>query len=290
MRPLPRTSLARKAAAGTCLLATAALVAGCAALPSTAARVEPDAPLALLAAGADLCRTGPVRASAPALDPESFELFNWNVRKGSHAEWSDDMQLLAREADVLTLQEAPLVNDGWHGHAAEQFHSFAPGFRSLSTPTGVLTISDVQPLVQCNLSAREPFLRTSKATVVTEYALNGYDTTLLVVNIHAVNFTLGLGAFEAQIGEAADILDRHHGPVIFTGDFNTWRQGRVDLVELLVDRHGLMPVEFEADQRKRVFGKPLDHVYVRGLDVLSATTYEIETSDHNPMRVWLSIS
>ncbi len=290
MGPTHRTSLARSAAAGACLLATAALVAGCAALPAAKARLEPDAPLNLLAAGADLCRTGPMRASAPALDPEAFELFNWNVRKGSNADWSYDMQLLAREADVLTLQEAPLVNDGWQGHAAEQFHSFAPGFRSLSTPTGVLTISDVQPIVQCNLRAREPLLRTAKATVVTEYALDGYDATLLVVNIHAVNFTLGLGAFEAQIGEAADILDRHHGPVIFTGDFNTWRQGRVDLVELLVDRHGLMPVEFDDDQRKRVFGKALDHVYVRGLDVLSATTYETETSDHNPMRVWLSIS
>jgi endonuclease/exonuclease/phosphatase (EEP) superfamily protein YafD len=49
-------------------------------------------------------------------------------------------------------------------------------------------------------------------------------------------------------------------------------------------------VEFDDDERKRVFGKPLDHVYVRGLDVRSATTHAIDTSDHNPMRVWLSAS
>lgn len=290
MRLTDSTSLARKAAAGAWLLATAALVAGCAALPASTARLEPDAPLALLAAGADLCRTGPVRAATPAIDPESIELFNWNVRKGSHRAWSRDLEAFAAGADVLTLQEAPLVNDGWDGHEDSQFHSFAPGYRSPSTPTGVLTISDVQPLVQCNLSAREPLLRTSKATVVTEYALEGRDETLLVINIHAVNFSLGLGAFEAQMRQASDILAGHDGPVIFSGDFNTWRQARADLVGLLVGAHGLVAVEFDDDDRKRVFGKPLDHVYIRGLDVQSATTHEIDTSDHNPMRVWLSAS
>ena len=63
-----------------------------------------------------------------------------------------------------------------------------------------MTVSTAVPLVQCNLSAREPLLRTPKATLVTEYALAGRQDTLLVINIHAVNFTLGLGAFEAQLG------------------------------------------------------------------------------------------
>jgi endonuclease/exonuclease/phosphatase (EEP) superfamily protein YafD len=59
---------------------------------------------------------------------------------------------------------------------------------------------------------------------------------------------------------------------------------------VLVGSYGLAAVEFEKDDRKRVFGKPLDHVYVRGLDVVAAETRETASSDHNPMRVWLSIS
>ena len=152
----------------------------------------------------------------------------------------------------------------------------------------MLTISNVAPFAQCNLSAREPWLRTDKATVITEYALDGLSETLLVVNVHAVNFTFGLGAFEAQIGAAADVIGRHRGPVIFTGDFNTWRQGRLALVSALVAENGLRPVDFERDARKRFLGKPLDHVYVRGLDVEAAVTWDTETSDHNPMGVWLS--
>ena len=152
----------------------------------------------------------------------------------------------------------------------------------------MLTISDAAPLVQCNLQALEPVLRTPKATLVTEYALAGRDENLLVVNMHVVNFTMGLAAFQAQLSDASDVVAQHRGPVILTGDFNTWRQARLDLLGSIIDAHGLEAVDFPDDARKRFLGKPLDHVYVRGLDVVSATTYETDTSDHNPMRVWLS--
>ena len=39
---------------------------------------------------------------------------------------------------------------------------------------------------------------------------------------------------------------------------------------------------------KYLLGKPLDHVYVRGLKVIDATTIATQASDHNPMQVWLS--
>lgn len=276
------------------LLTLLLVVPGCAGLPTPMiAGVDPAEPLHSLAEDAESCDIGPEPTgdrALPSLDPASIELVNWNIQKGGSEDWGIELYELAMEADVLTLQEAPLVNPGWEDHVVEDFHAFAPGFRTRQTPTGVMTVSTAVPLVQCNLSAREPWLRTPKATLVTEYALEGHSDTLLVINIHAVNFDLGLASFEAQLDTAAFVLGRHDGPVIFAGDFNTWRQARLAHLDVLVGSYGLAAVEFEEDDRKRVFGKPLDHVYVRGLDVVAAETRETTSSDHNPMRVWLSIS
>ncbi len=269
------------------------IVPGCANLPPLLTAVEPVQPLHALAHDADACGAGIERVgkrAKDALDPDDIELLNWNIQKGGKDDWGLELRKLGTHADVLTLQEAPLVNPGWKEQVIESFHAFAPGFRTPVTPTGVMTVSTAVPLVQCNLAAREPWLRTPKATLVTEYALDGRADTLLVVNVHAVNFTLGLGAFEAQIEGASRVLARHDGPVIFAGDFNTWRRSRLAHLESIVGKHGLAVVNFPLDVRKRVFGLPLDHVYVRGLEVVDAETQATSTSDHNPMRVWLSAS
>ena len=268
------------------------VVPGCAGLPMSVAAVDPAEPLHALAHDAESCEIGPESTGAEArrsIDPYWIELLNWNIEKGGNEDWGIELYELGEHADVLTLQEAPLVNPGWEDHVVQNFHAFAPGYNTRQSPTGVMTVSTAVPLVQCNLSAREPWLRTPKATLVTEYALAGRAETLLVINIHAVNFTLGLGAFESQLDSASNILGRHEGPVIFAGDFNTWRQSRLEHLEVLIDSHGLDAVEFDNDDRKRFLGYPLDHVYVRGLEVVAAETHETRASDHNPMRVWLSI-
>jgi endonuclease/exonuclease/phosphatase (EEP) superfamily protein YafD len=51
----------------------------------------------------------------------------------------------------------------------------------------------------------------------------------------------------------------------------------------------LITLAFDQDHRKRVFGQPLDHIYVRGLEVIEATTREVKSSDHNPMSARLQI-
>jgi endonuclease/exonuclease/phosphatase (EEP) superfamily protein YafD len=245
----------------------------------------------MLAQGVDACEIGPPPSGRHAdteLNPNAIELLNWNIQKGQDPDWGDKLYALGRSANIITLQEAPLVNPGWEDHVADQFHAFAPGVETRQSPTGVMTASTAVPLVQCNLSSREPLLLTPKATIVTEYALAGRDETLLVINIHAVNFSLGMRAFVEQLGIAAAVLERHAGPVIFSGDFNTWRQARFDFVQEMIAAHGLTAVAFEIDERKRAFGIALDHVYIRGLKVNAAETYDTDTSDHNPMRVWLS--
>lgn len=275
----------------TVVAAVALLAQGCATLAPQAPQMVLHAPTAFLSDESDTCRTGwapsPEQAEA-ALDPARIALVNWNIKKGSHTGWRQQFELLTRDADLVTLQEAPLVNPGWEALGSDQYHAFAPGWLSRHTPTGVMTLSDAAHLVQCNLQEHEPWLRSPKAMLATEYALTDRPESLLVFNVHVVNFSLGLSAFDRQLEQIHGVVSQHRGPVILTGDFNTWRQARLERLLSLVADHDLEPVSFRHDLRKRFMGRPLDHVYVRGLQVLDATTVHTRASDHNPMQVWLS--
>jgi endonuclease/exonuclease/phosphatase (EEP) superfamily protein YafD len=123
--------------------------------------------------------------------------------------------------------------------------------------------------------------------VVTEYGLTNSDQTLLVVNMHVVNFTFGIHDFREQIQQALSVLTNHTGPVLLSGDFNTWHRRRAAILKEMTAEQNLRMVDFDEDHRKRFLGQPLDHVYIRGLEVLEATTRTVDSSDHNPMSVRL---
>ncbi len=224
--------------------------------------------------------------SAAELDSDSIRLLNWNMQKVRHASALDDLNVLSTGSDLILIQEATLRDDLL---SRAKFWSFAPGYRSGAEQTGVMTMSAAAPLARCHLTNLEPWLGTPKATSITEYALTDTDATLVVVNIHALNFTFGIKEFREQIEQIPAVLEDHTGPVILSGDFNTWRQKRLDIVSDMSERLGLEPVEFEQDERTLAFGIALDHVYVRGLNKHSASTRVVSTSDHNPMLVRLSL-
>jgi len=147
----------------------------------------------------------------------------------------------------------------------------------------VMTVSAAKPLTQCNLVSIEPWIRSPKATVITEYGLTNTDQTLLVVNIHALNFTFGVRDFRQQLRQAQSVLTHHAGPILLSGDFNTWHWRRSEIMIEMTDGLGLEKLAYDVDHRKRFFGQPLDQIYVRGLEVLEATTREVDSSDHSPM-------
>jgi len=152
-----------------------------------------------------------------------------------------------------------------------------------------MTVSVAEPLTQCNLVNMEPWIRTPKATMIIEYGLSGTDQTLLVVNAHAVNFTIGIRHFRRQIQQMESVLSEHSGPILLSGDFNTWRGKRFEILNQVAASLGLEMLDYDEDYRKRLFGHPLDHIYVRGLQVIEATTYRVDSSDHNPMSVRLRL-
>lgn len=226
---------------------------------------------------------------AQGLDPQNITVLNWNIQKAGHPALPDDLAKLMVGVDLGIFQEArlqagPVVAFADYSHAI-----FAQGYTTDSQTTGVLTLSKTPPLSHCQLSHQEPWLGTPKATSVSYFNIEQHADSLLVINLHAVNFTVGAADFQRQIGDAAQLIRAHVGPVVFAGDFNTWNENRKTSLLAVSDELGLEAVGFEDDQRIRVLGYALDHILVRELDVVNSQTYPVGSSDHNPLSVVLSV-
>jgi endonuclease/exonuclease/phosphatase (EEP) superfamily protein YafD len=268
-------------------LTATAILTGCAVFDESVYDRTADVHTSPLACSNQLA--GDDRAAHRELDSDSIRLVNWNVQRGGDLRWTTDLAKLEDDPDLVVLQEFPLKSNAWGVPTADQYRSFSPGYRTRQSLTGVMTVSAAKPLTQCNFVSIEPWLRSPKATVITEYGVTNTDQTLLVVNIHAVNFTFGTHEFSKQFQQAFSVLNNHAGPILMSGDFNTWHWRRSEVLKEMTDSLGLEMLNYDEDHRKRFLGQPLDHIYIRGLEVIEATTLQVNSSDHNPMSVHLRL-
>lgn len=215
----------------------------------------------------------------------NLEILSWNIQKASNAGWAEDLTTLAEGVDLAFIQEASI--EARIPEALSLHSNFARGYTTPGRETGVMTLSSSTPSVHCKFTSMEPWLGTPKATGVTEYRLENREERLLTINLHAINFDLGLQRFHSQFEALRTLLDRHRGPIIVAGDLNTWSGSRQDLVDTFMQEHGLGSVTFEPDLRTTAFGRALDHIYVRGLRASDARVIPVSSSDHNPLRVRL---
>lgn len=243
--------------------------------------------------GVDTCRNSLRQRDAPGLleelDPNNIRIVNWNVQKTKKPGWQRDYDAFTNDKDLVLIQEASLREDTINTLDNGNHWAFAPGYRTAGEISGVLTLSNIKPLTQCSFVTLEPVLRTPKATNITQYGLSSTSETLIVANVHAVNFSLGLGAFREQFDRIVEVLSGHRGPLILSGDFNTWNPRRFQIVAGVAEELGLRPLVFAEDHRVRVLGQTLDHIFVRGLSAIAAETNAVTTSDHNPMSATLTM-
>lgn len=242
----------------------------------------------LLLAGCAGTGNPPVRTndrdSAHALAGDQLRVLIWNVHKASDDEWIGDFRTIAADSDLVLLQEAHLHREFVDGLVGLPRWDLVEAWHWRNAPTGVLTGSDVAPLRVHALEHREPLLRTGKSALITEYRITGSDHTLLVANMHLINFTIDTRAFRAQLAEVAALLRDHQGPVILSGDLNTWRAERRAVVHEIAAALGLAEVAFDGP-RKQFLRFPLDHVFYRGLAVQATEVPAVGSSDHNPLLV-----
>ncbi|NOH81202.1 endonuclease/exonuclease/phosphatase family protein [Vibrio sp. RE86] len=210
----------------------------------------------------------------------------WNIYKQNRDNWKQSLNQLIQGKQLALFQEASMSEElkvwigeqGWFGSQVDAFKAF-------QTTAGVLNLSYSSPLKACAYTELEPWLRLPKSALYALYPLsNGQQ--LAVVNIHAVNFTYGTVEYQRQLGVLVDELEQHSGPIIVAGDFNSWSEERLGVMQSALKRIGVAEVAFNPDYRTEfVTGLALDHVFYRGLVLETAEAPQSDASDHNPLLV-----
>lgn len=223
------------------------------------------------------------------INADVIRLLSWNVKKGESNSWQSELEHFAAGKHIVLMQEAldMMQHQAFFRHSG--YWAFAEGYESSIGKTGVANFSSIRPIGECELQAYEPWLGTPKVSMITRYAITGHKESLVVINSHMINFTLGITDYERQLAGIVNAIRNHAGPLIISGDFNTWNEPRLAHLYAAMLALEMIPVSYEEDNRSRFFGLPVDHIFVRGFSVLDAKAHLTESSDHNPITLKLSL-
>lgn len=217
-------------------------------------------------------------------DNEQINLLVWNIYKQNRINWQSELTRFSQQKQLILLQEASLTAElktwitkgEWRGYQVNAFEAF-------NTSSGVLNLSKHSPLQVCAYTALEPWLRLPKSALYALYPLTNGEQ-LAIINLHAINFTVGVEAYQQQLAKLLSALESHQGPMIVAGDFNSWNQQRLEVIQQQLAPFRLQEVIFTPDNRFRfINGLALDAVFYRGLELVSADTSITAASDHNPL-------
>lgn len=213
----------------------------------------------------------------------------WNVHKFMNPKAIADLAAISKNSDLVLVQES-VVNKIFSGDmspASQHMHwAFGTTFKTRAGLTGVVTGSRARPHHHdvVRSLAREPFLRTPKAMIFSQFRMDGTDDELLVINVHAINF-VNLRKFGQQVRQISERVSLHKGPVVVAGDFNTWSRQRLKVLE-----EALNPLAVELAHSSSGRYLTLDHILTRGLRLLSVLdTAGVKSSDHAPLAVELEL-
>ena len=246
-----------------------------------------------------LCKNSTLPAKEPArntpvigLNPGKITLVNWNCHKGRGQKWLQQFDALLPDTDLITLQEGALT-DQLQKRLNYNFNNswiIASAFKQSGIHTGVLTGSRIKSDFHCSFRTWEPIIFIPKTILITRYPIAGSHKTLLLINLHLINFSLTNRTYHRQLQEAYTILQQHRGPLLIAGDFNSWSKSRFAIINNIINKLNAKTLTFNKDLRTTFFGHTVDHIFYRGLTPLKSETEEVSVSDHNPMRVTFKVN
>lgn len=226
----------------------------------------------------------------PLIVANQLSILVWNIFKQKRADSLAFLEKYLDQTQLILLQEAQttprLLN---FIRKNQKVADHVPAYSFNDSYAGVMTIANAKPISAIAFKEKEPLIRIPKSALVTQYRLPNTTQSLLVANIHAVNFSFGVKIYRQQIRMLLNRIQLHEGPVILAGDFNAWSRQRLHLLYNLVRMMNLKPVNFTTDLRKTFMGRPLDFVFYRGLKIEQASILHTNTSDHNPLFVSFSL-
>jgi len=236
----------------------------------------------------DRCGHVPARQGFPGGLPASFKVLVWNIYKLQARDWASELAKWGAGKDLLLLQEAsdaPALAS-WLASGHWSWQQVA-AFRFEQRTSGVLNAAQDPAVYSCSWRVPEPSSRIPKSALMSLYPLQGSRYPLMVVNVHAINFELGMAAYKKQLEQIGKLTRKYQGPVLVAGDFNTWNGKRLALLQQIMTRNKLQPVSYSQDERMRVGSWALDHAFTRGLTVSAASSQRSSGSDHNPISLEL---
>lgn len=219
----------------------------------------------------------------PAINQPTLDLLVWNIHKGSDAGWQGALSRFAEKKDMVLLQEISPHIETDTSLATDFFtRLYISSFAYKGKESGIGILSRFVPQTYCVGMGKEPWIRIPKVGVAMIFPVKNH-APLLVINLHLINFELNPTYYKTQLTQMLSLITHHQGAVILAGDFNAWSEKRYQLIQKMSEKYGLQEVKFTPDYRLSFLSHPLDFVFVRGMDVLSATTEKTKASDHNPL-------
>jgi endonuclease/exonuclease/phosphatase (EEP) superfamily protein YafD len=218
---------------------------------------------------------------------QTFSMLCWNIHKENLHPRFDlqlDQLLLSYPSDFLIFQEYKMPKQLLSGLKGFSY-AMAPNIETRRHLYGLLTASRF-----CFASKhielthkKELLFSTKKSMLLTSHPfLNG--GTLHVVNMHGINF-VSFKVFRQELFKVERLLQSCEGAIIVSGDFNNWSQRRIQALQSFGQGLSLeTALVQEAHHIKRVFSKPIDHIFYRGLKLIHAEAINTKkVSDHNPI-------
>ncbi|GGB45491.1 EEP domain-containing protein [Oceanisphaera marina] len=228
--------------------------------------------------------TRPSVQNNPSL-PSSFSLLSWNIYK-QQGDWQPELDQWLNNSDLLLLQEARASDELHEWLYQQDYHWFqVAAFNWHDVGNGVLTAAKGQPIQVCGQRLLEPVTRIPKSLLFSYYPLQGSAHPLLLVNLHAINFSLRGRTYNGQLAMISEKIGDYAGPVIVAGDFNRWNGRRKGFLERWVAKEQLTEALPQPDVRTRFWGYPLDGVFYRGLALEQAKSMGSEASDHSALHM-----
>ncbi|HUH41509.1 MAG TPA: endonuclease/exonuclease/phosphatase family protein [Sulfurimonas sp.] len=218
---------------------------------------------------------------------EDFSILCWNVAKltlkSSYKEFVDTL-IQEHKLDILLLQEVKK-----HLSHELELHDYSyvlsPNIETKKHMFGVLSAFKSSCHSEQAILSKKQELRyaTHKTSLITHHKTSD-DQTLLVVNLHAINFVKS-SAFKHELDSLHVNIKNHQGAMIVAGDFNTWNAKRVAYLREFSSSLELTQVGFSNEKDiKRVFSNTLDYIFYRGVELISSTVVDSKKiSDHNPI-------
>ncbi|GAB4016154.1 MAG: endonuclease/exonuclease/phosphatase family protein [Bdellovibrio sp.] len=231
-----------------------------------------------------------------ALDPNNIKVLVWNIYKADKKSFSSDMKKIGLGQDVLLIQEAETnqkmlnVLELFDGYQFNLGVSFVTKKTGDATGTMIGSRAEIRNFSILRTKDLEPIVETPKVVTTATFPIQGMDEELLVLNIHGLNMTEN-SAFIRQLLDCEKVIQKHKGPVIFAGDFNTSDIDKYNAMMNVAFRQGLFTVGFRNDKRRKsTFSRLIiDHTFVRGLKIKDADIPDLKGSDHMAMRLKLAV-